>query len=119
MQAVVASADPYLALLRKCLTAYLYDESSYRAVDAPSPRIGGLKALLKRRILRELTRRGYQLVQRKPFDADRRERGLDWPFFGYTMVGLRRLEQLQACIEDVLRREVPGDLLEAGVWRGG
>lgn len=35
-----------------------------------------------------------------------------------TMLPCVRLDQLQACIEDVLRRGVPGDLLEAGVWRG-
>jgi O-methyltransferase len=35
------------------------------------------------------------------------------------MIGLRRLDNLQRCIEDVLRSEVPGDLIETGVWRGG
>jgi len=35
------------------------------------------------------------------------------------MIGLARLDNLQACILDVLRRRIPGDLLEAGVWRGG
>jgi O-methyltransferase len=35
------------------------------------------------------------------------------------MVGLGRLDHLQACVEDVLARGVPGDLLEAGAWRGG
>jgi O-methyltransferase len=29
------------------------------------------------------------------------------------------LAHLQLCVEDVLRRRVPGALLEAGVWRGG
>ena len=36
-----------------------------------------------------------------------------------TMVPRGRLDHLQGCVEDVLRRGVPGDLLEAGVWRGG
>jgi hypothetical protein len=35
------------------------------------------------------------------------------------MIGLRRLDNLQTCVEDVLRRGVPGDLIETGVWRGG
>jgi O-methyltransferase len=34
------------------------------------------------------------------------------------MIGLRRLDNLQECIVDV-RHEVPGDLIETGVWRGG
>lgn len=35
------------------------------------------------------------------------------------MIGLRRLDNLENCIIDVLRRGVPGDLIETGVWRGG
>jgi len=35
------------------------------------------------------------------------------------MIGLRRLENIRFCVEDVLRRSVPGDLIETGVWRGG
>jgi hypothetical protein len=35
------------------------------------------------------------------------------------MIGLKRLDNLQFCIEDVLAREVPGDLIETGAWRGG
>jgi hypothetical protein len=37
----------------------------------------------------------------------------------YTLVGRKRLDNLQRCIEDILASGVPGDLLEAGVWRGG
>lgn len=36
-----------------------------------------------------------------------------------SMLPLRRLDHLQACIEDVLRCGTPGDLIETGVWRGG
>lgn len=36
-----------------------------------------------------------------------------------TMIGRRRLENVRRCVEDVLSRRVPGDLIEAGVWRGG
>jgi O-methyltransferase len=35
------------------------------------------------------------------------------------MVGVRRLRQLRNAVEQVLQEGVPGDLLEAGVWRGG
>jgi O-methyltransferase len=36
-----------------------------------------------------------------------------------TMVGLDRLDHLQGLLVDVLRRDVPGDVIELGVWRGG
>jgi len=39
--------------------------------------------------------------------------------FSYTLVGRKRLDNVQKCVEDVLDNNVPGDLLEAGVWRGG
>jgi O-methyltransferase len=48
-----------------------------------------------------------------------RAAGMDWPLEGLTMVGLRRLDDLQACVESVVRDAVPGDLIEAGAWRGG
>ena len=54
-------------------------------------------------------------------DGDREERrtGRDWPDDADTMVGLVRLRDLRACVEQVLRDGVPGDLIETGVWRGG
>ena len=52
---------------------------------------------------------------------DRRIRsaGLDWPLQGLTMVGIDRLDDLQACVESVVADGVDGDLIEAGSWRGG
>jgi O-methyltransferase len=45
--------------------------------------------------------------------------GMDWPLQGLTMVGLGRLDDLQRCVETVVADGVPGDLIEAGSWRGG
>ncbi len=38
---------------------------------------------------------------------------------GHTAVPRVRLDDVHAAIDDVLRRGVPGDLVETGVWRGG
>ena len=35
------------------------------------------------------------------------------------MVGVQRLENVQYCVEAVLREDVPGDFIETGIWRGG
>lgn len=48
-----------------------------------------------------------------------RSAGMDWPLHGLTMVGLRRLDDLQECVEALVRDGVEGDLIEAGAWRGG
>ena len=49
------------------------------------------------------------------FDLELRTAGEDLPSQAHTFTGLRRLDNLQDCIEQSLRDGVPGDLLEAGV----
>jgi hypothetical protein len=53
------------------------------------------------------------------FSLARRVSGEDVPTEAQTLIGVRRLENIRACIEQVLADEVPGDLVEAGVFRGG
>ena len=47
------------------------------------------------------------------------EEGLSWPLTAETMTGLKRLDNVRACIDRVIADQVPGDLIETGVWRGG
>jgi O-methyltransferase len=48
-----------------------------------------------------------------------REFGLDWPAEAETMIGMQRLTSLQHCVQTALAEDIPGDLIECGVWRGG
>ena len=48
-----------------------------------------------------------------------RRDGRDWPVYALTMCGLDRLTDLQMCVEAIVADQVDGDLIEAGVWRGG
>ncbi len=48
-----------------------------------------------------------------------RREGRDWPARAHTMVGMVRLDSLRRLCEDAIDRGVPGDFMEAGVWRGG
>ncbi|MFE4607312.1 demethyldecarbamoylnovobiocin O-methyltransferase [Streptomyces niveus] len=48
-----------------------------------------------------------------------RNEGRDWPANAHTMIGIKRLENIRRCVEDVIGNNVPGDLVETGVWRGG
>ena len=45
--------------------------------------------------------------------------GYDWPSRAHSMIGWARMTAIQDCAGRVLADGVPGDLLEAGVWRGG
>jgi O-methyltransferase len=60
-----------------------------------------------------------ELVRRRELDASARAEGRGHPPDAETMIGLRRLDNLHACIRAVLGDGVPGDLMETGVWRGG
>lgn len=73
----------------------------------------------QRFISRLLGTRQIVLARRRPLDWQARSEGRDWPVDAETMVGWERLSNLQMCITEVLRRGVPGDLIETGVWRGG
>ncbi|MFA5999175.1 MAG: TylF/MycF family methyltransferase [Candidatus Babeliales bacterium] len=53
------------------------------------------------------------------YQSEVRENGRDWPSTAHTMIGLHRLNNLQDCVEDVLKNNIEGDLIETGVWRGG
>jgi O-methyltransferase len=108
-------AERYLDLLKKCLTRYQFGEDYVPVVPLRrTPR-----RLLFQPVRRLLAGRDLQLVRHVPFDPAARAEGRDHPAEAETMVGLRRLDNLQHCIVDVLRRDVPGDLIETGAWRGG
>lgn len=48
-----------------------------------------------------------------------KENGLLISNVAHTLIGLKRLNQLQAAVETVLAENIPGDLIETGVLRGG
>jgi O-methyltransferase len=48
-----------------------------------------------------------------------REDGYGWPTRAITMIGQKRLDNLQVLSEDVIARGIPGDFIETGAWRGG
>jgi hypothetical protein len=84
-----AAKDLYLDLLKRCLTNVIYQD--------PGTVADGLQ----------------------PFSLAVRGEGRDWPQVAHTMIGIKRLDALHYCVEDVLERKVPGDFIETGVWRGG
>ena len=98
----------YLDLLRRNLTRYGMHERM--PSEWPLRRRLLLKAVNTFSSIRNGTR---------PFDQRTRELGLDWPAEAETMIGMQRLTSLQHCVETVLADDIPGDLIECGVWRGG
>lgn len=108
----LSPTELYLDLLKKCLTRSIFGEK-YRSLPANNGN------LVLKTISKWLARQDLQIVRAAKFDLRAREEGLDWPEDGETMIGLKRLQNLQDCITDVVQQNVPGDLIETGVWRGG
>lgn len=108
----------YLDLLKKTLAFTLWPEP-----PIPIERFNYLRHPLKRLCVSFLSRilrsRRLQLVRPVSYDAHQREEGKIWPGYADTMIGLKRLDNLQFCIESALNDGIEGDLIETGVWRGG
>ena len=86
----------YLDLLKRCLTNVIYEDPAIRYPwDDSSDELF------------------------LPFDRERRAAGTEWPSQAHTMIGLRRLDNVQDIVTEVVAADVPGDLIETGVWRGG
>jgi O-methyltransferase len=107
-------ADLYLGLLKGCLTRSLFLDEEYRDV-----RLGGWRAYVWEAYKRTKRRSDWHIVAPANVDARTRAEGNDWPSRAETMIGQRRLDNIQYCVTRVLADKVPGDLIEAGVWRGG
>jgi hypothetical protein len=60
-----------------------------------------------------------EVVKKARYTDEERQLGQNWPVQADTMIGLKRLDNIQFCVESVLNENIPGDLIETGVWRGG
>ncbi|QNI38613.1 class I SAM-dependent methyltransferase [Edaphobacter sp. 4G125] len=53
------------------------------------------------------------------YQSQLREIGRDWPSQAHSMIGNARMTNLRSIAEFVIEREIPGDFIETGIWRGG
>src|SRR3954466_9629840 len=104
--------------MKKCLTRYIFPDT-YRPLRRPSRALHPFQWSAFPPVAKMLDRNGVRLYRDAQFDPETRAEGKDWPADADTMIGLRRLDNLQFVIQQVLADGVPGDLIETGVWRGG
>jgi hypothetical protein len=62
---------------------------------------------------------GNTLAQDFPSDFDEPTRELIKYVQPYTMTSMERLFSLCRSVEYIVRNNIPGDIVECGVWRGG
>jgi hypothetical protein len=126
-------AGPYLTLLKRALTNDLYIECEAALVYLLSTIVNGGKVDLAtvtdiRRhpqllALLDQAKETGRTMQISKIDAAGKliplhdlRKAID---VSHTMIGRRRLDNLESCLARVIADGVPGDLIETGVWRGG
>ncbi len=98
----------YLDLMKKCLTRSVF-KNQFEFVLLSGK---GIRNFIQKII----KPRSYRLVR----PADPNPAGvMGWLVEGETMIGIKRLDHLEKCISELLHENIPGDLIETGVWRGG
>ena len=105
----------YLDAMAKMLTRYEFEGRNV-TVKLPSR---SYESYLWDLVRGAMKGRDIRMVESGEFDREAREVGRDWPADAETMIGMKRMANVRACVESVIADQVPGDLIETGAWRGG
>jgi len=133
MSRPVAIAQKYIELLKKSLLDELYIENEARIIAALHTilheqkltaetlyDVGPHSALIE--FLRKSKLNGSTLTLQKKDIAGTFIPIPQWRNFtelAHTLIGRKRLDNIQNCIECIIGENVSGDLIETGIWRGG
>jgi Macrocin-O-methyltransferase (TylF) len=110
------STTLYLDLMKRCVPASIYDENAWYVLGTLDRNQRSARGFLKSLAVKFAGTAGFLLVKpNRPKDTSK----ANWGLLNYTMIGMPRLNNIQHCIEDVLRNNIEGDFIETGVWRGG
>jgi hypothetical protein len=113
-----AIRDAYLDLLKRSLLGLTVGPTKLYV-----PITTGRSAI-RTQIVRALQRRGRAvLAEQVEIDLSDNTEGTVtvWglPPWAKTMVGSARLDNVEDCMRHVIEADIPGDVIETGVWRGG
>lgn len=111
-------ADDYIELLKRTLIGANLGPVEYLIpIESASNRLKTAAARLLRR------RGGAVMARTVRVDLEQACEGAIFashlPPGVMSMIGRPRMDNLERCVRDVVANDVPGDLIETGVWRGG
>lgn len=109
----------YLNLVKRSLTGALAEDNDSVLGGVRWQGNPSLAKRLASRFVHIAAKFDVEIAIKKPYDEHHRELGLDWPSRAESMIGLARMTNIEECIATVVSENVPGDLIETGVWRGG
>ena len=113
--------DLYLELLKQCLSRSIFGER-FKPLLKPRAAVKSKWLwwyVIYPAIEAVLCQVDFELVRKAHFDRQACRNGSYYHSEAESMIGITGLNNVQDCVTDCLRRGIPGDLLEAGVWRGG
>jgi len=126
-------AARYISLLKKSLVGDLYIENEYRFINTISLLLRNSRFSFPDIFNVNRDSDMYHLLKKQKHDGNtltlvqRNADGSTEPAYrmrnftelAHTMIGTKRMDNIQQCIETVLEEDVAGDFIETGVWRGG
>jgi O-methyltransferase len=109
--------DAYIELLKRAVLGEITKPVTVYQPVSPGPRGGLVGRTLKRALIPD------KAVLARPITGFTGEKdsgqSVFVPPWALTMIGTRRLDNVESCMRSVLENGVPGDFIETGVWKGG
>jgi O-methyltransferase len=106
----------YIELLKKVLCDYHRLNVSEYSSLYPYPK---LHVKFLRMLDKVLRKYNYAVCAINEVTEETRKNGTIKPLHADTMIGMKRLNNIEYCVRDIIKNNVEGDLIELGVWRGG
>jgi len=107
----------YIELLKKSLIDFdSIDTKDYYPLAIVDPNWKTSLLYILDKILRT---RNFSICKLKRVNEYDRINGYDWPARAKTMIGIKRLNNIEDCIRIIIEENIEGDFIETGVCRGG
>ncbi|KYG73476.1 MULTISPECIES: TylF/MycF/NovP-related O-methyltransferase [Roseivirga] len=115
----------YIDLLKMALLNEHYLENELRIQALAEGWVQG-KSLLNRRIayeklhnIKKYYASEFELMKERRNEGRHLAEGSQHLVYAHTMIGRKRMDNIQRCFEQLISENIQGDLIECGVWNGG
>ncbi len=110
----------YLELLKRCLLNEIYLDDELRLLYLRDCLSGGeVFDYAVYHDIRSARSEAFAALRASREIGRFPERNIHKSGFSHTMIGRQRLDGLHNCLDIIVKKSIPGDFMECGVWRGG
>ena len=108
--------DIYIETIKKAVIGSIYEKKFFVIQKNQN---SNFKSLIKNKLLNLAANYNIGLIKYEKIDKNIIDEGKYWPDIAYSMLGQKRIDNVQYCCETAIKEQIPGDFIECGVWRGG